>query len=227
MNKTETANQLRLAAGILETGHPWERYSNGARNWIKSELPVAMAVSHGDQIRPILATPPDNRPLHNPDSLAAEQVGLGYRLPLVGEPAHTDTEAFRVYKSDTWERIPSSFVGARIGVDHGQGVSLRLPLSVPWPEPKLSPLPEPATRTVELGPEDVPPGSVFRGPADRGGEWAFVLSINKLGMMFPDSMFISFQHIKTEDWQINRSIPLTGRWNPDAWEPCHKTISPR
>lgn len=145
MNTKEQASQLRLAADILETGHPFlvshiphgiwcapVEHQNSVIHW-----PLAKY-----QFKIILATPPDNRPLHNPDNLTADQVGVGYRLPLVGEPAHPDTEAFRVYNRDPWERIPSRFVGTRIGVDNGQGVSLRLPLSVPWPALPIAELPK-------------------------------------------------------------------------------------
>jgi hypothetical protein len=28
-----------------------------------------------------------------------------------------------------------------------------------------------------------------------------------------------------DDREINRSIPLTGKWDANAWEPCHKTLA--
>jgi len=32
----------------------------------------------------------------------------------------------------------------------------------------------------------------------------------------------SFYELQQEEWLINRSIPMTGKWNPDAWEACEK-----
>ena len=217
MNKKQQAQQLRLAADILETGHPWERHSNGARKWIKSELPVAMAVSHGDQIRPILATPPDNRPLHNPDNLTAEQVGLGYRLCLLADTCDQPFD-YWLQSSKSWEKGV-----ARSGTfnhDASPLFTYRLPLSTPWPEPK----PEPETKTVELGPEDVPPMCAIKCLA--------ILAI--ILCVCDDGVWVTGQYGRLylvgwkqllDEWQINRSIPLTGKWDANAWEPCHKTLA--
>ena len=219
MNKTEQAQQLRLAATLIETEHPWERYSNG-RIWIKSELPVAMAVSHGDPIRPILATPPDNRPLHNPDSFTAEQVGLGYRLCLLADTCDQPFD-FWLQSSKSWEKGV-----ARSGTfehDASPLFTYRLPLSVPWPEPKPSPPPEPATRTVELGPEDVPPFSVIRRKNEkRTWHWRLLSYVHGTHAICAGRGY-TWSELAC-DYEINRSIPLTGRWNPDAWEPCSKTV---
>jgi hypothetical protein len=94
MNTKEQASQLRLAAGIIETGHPYEIDDNaggGFRKPLTGENPGKVAFING-RIRPTLATPPDGRALHNPNNLTAEQVGVGYRLGLVGEPANVETE---------------------------------------------------------------------------------------------------------------------------------------
>lgn len=80
---------------------------------------------------------------------------------------------------------------------------------------------EPATREVELGPEDVMPGSVITGK-DSG--WAIVTSTNKDGVgVDARDESVSFEDLMKYG-KINRSIPLTGKWNPDAWEPCSKKI---
>ena len=76
MDKTQQAEQLRLAADILETGHPWDFQSS--REWHQMERANPLwSIANGCKIRLILATPPDGRPLHNPDNLTAEQVGAG------------------------------------------------------------------------------------------------------------------------------------------------------
>lgn len=122
-----TPAQLRLAADILETGHPFEFGSGTTWNRAFDSTPFD-CLKGGYQVRPVLATPPDNRPVHNPDGLTAEQVGVGYRLTVEGEPPHKDARVW-VKRSLRW---------AKRGLPKDAYMSnhtYRLPLSVPWPEP--------------------------------------------------------------------------------------------
>lgn len=91
---------------------------------------------------------------------------------------------------------------------------------------------EPQTKTVPLGPEDVPPGSVFRHSEFKPGVHLAPSLVQVNGVtwirknMIADGCsteFMAFSYL-TQSWQINRSIPLNGKWNPNAWEPCSKTI---
>lgn len=350
MDKTQQVAQLRLAADLLETGHPWETSHTGDRWWTAtpSDNP-AIHVVNNQHIRPVLATPPDGRPLHNPDNLTAEQVGAGWRLTLAGEEPHDEAKMW-MPGSKTWQE-------RGIKTDpYRESYTYCVPLSVPWPE---APKPEPAfqlpppppgiqwhkkdgweegdlpqgwrplvvgeeehdedefgsrinnawmptpdsgkvvgayykvrtrrpltfnhadktwtyhrpgdpmpcdgnaqievfrrtlsesadftydvrqasvsnwdkdttvigwryadeKKTVPLGPGDVPPGSVFRRMS-WDAEW---VSISQLTLGFV--VFLGNEEHRTfteleEEWQINRSIPLTGKWNPDAWEPCSKS----
>jgi hypothetical protein len=74
---------------------------------------------------------------------------------------------------------------------------------------------------VPLGPEDVPPGSVFR-PIHwgEGPEWLLVTRVHSTECEIAGEAS-SWSRLR-QYFQINRSIPLTGKWNPDAWEPCEK-----
>jgi hypothetical protein len=36
-----------------------------------------------------------------------------------------------------------------------------------------------------------------------------------------DVSLVSYEELK-RNWLINRSIPMSGKWNPDAWENCEK-----
>jgi len=85
-------------------------------------------------------------------------------------------------------------------------------------------------KTVPLGPEDVPPGSVFRHMEFKPGIYLSPSLVQSNGVcwirknMIVDGCsmeFIPFDHL-IQSWQINRSIPLAGKWNPDAWEACEK-----
>jgi hypothetical protein len=87
---------------------------------------------------------------------------------------------------------------------------------------------EPLTREVELGPEDCPPGSVFRL---MGGSlrWFTPLSALPEGVMFmgdvTKSAFTrSWQYLKGNH-EINRPNHRDSPGNPTKWEPCHKTIT--
>ncbi len=74
--------------------------------------------------------------------------------------------------------------------------------------------------TVEFGPSDVPPGSVLL----YGAHWISIIGVHKHGVEISGrqgSNCIKWAELRLQ-WPINRSIPLTGKWDANAWEPCHK-----
>lgn len=80
-------------------------------------------------------------------------------------------------------------------------------------------------KTVPLGPEDVLPGSVLSLKPPR---WFIISGISDNGLyVLDDEPLVEnlwrWEYLM-EKAQINRSIPLTGKWNPDAWEACSKQI---
>lgn len=283
MNKTEQANQLRLAAELIETGHPFEFQDGG--EWVRAiTITPDHAICERREIRPILATPPDGRPLHNPDNLTAEQVGLGYRLALINEKTNKNEDLQEFWNKGEW-MTSGRVYSDTFGEAPNHRITYRLPLTVPWPEVKADPYaelkaakkagkaieaqmpngewfdykpdepqwnlqpecyrikPEPpafqlppppiswryaeTTKQVELGPEDVPPGSVF---SFKSGVWIAPLCVSADGVGFPETKAgkplvqkWSFD-LLAETADINRSIPFTGKWDADAWEPCFKTV---
>lgn len=78
--------------------------------------------------------------------------------------------------------------------------------------------------TVPLGPEDVPPCCAFRRK-DEPMDYIAPTSVYVGGIYGHDEIVFrhTWEYLK-EHYQINRSIPLTGKWNPDAWEPCSKEV---
>lgn len=77
---------------------------------------------------------------------------------------------------------------------------------------------------VPLGPEDVPPGSVIRGQnwaIDWGKCWLAVLETTPTGVHCNRGDEYRFTSLHF-GWQINTSIPDTGRWDANAWKPCSK-----
>lgn len=76
---------------------------------------------------------------------------------------------------------------------------------------------------VDLGPEDVPPGSVVRGN-EWTGQWSkcFLTVLETL----PKGVVLSRMNEvitweRLAPWKINRSLAV-GKWDPTAWEPCRK-----
>lgn len=350
MTTEQTAQQLELAAQILRTGHPFEVRHDASDKWHASlGVNPAQAVLQDWHIRPVLATPPDNRPVHNPDGLTAEQVGVGYRLTVEGESVPGVGAEWWCRSSSAWLTSTGAYLPQRNTV--------RLPLSVPWPEPAFQlPPPPPGMRwhredgwkaddlpsgyrplvdgekwvagdeilrfaphgwqiggtpgdvldepthggtsrcrtarplifnhagktwtwhrpgdpmpcdggrevvtlledldiggtiragrfdwsqrddgeqiigwryadekkTVKFGPEDVLPGSVFRPEhgGKKGHERIEVVQVCTTDVRLGTNRSYDFEELEAS-WLINRSIPITGKWNPDAWEPCSKQI---
>lgn len=79
--------------------------------------------------------------------------------------------------------------------------------------------------TAPLGPEDVPPGSVFRPEhwGKKGHERIEVVQVCTTDVRLGTNRSYDFEELKAS-WLVNRSIPLTGKWNPDAWEACSKQV---
>lgn len=79
--------------------------------------------------------------------------------------------------------------------------------------------------TAPLGPEDVPPGSVLSLKPPR---WFVISGVCDDGVYILDDEPLVESlwkwHYLAEKAQINRSVPLTGKWNPDAWEACSKQV---
>lgn len=76
---------------------------------------------------------------------------------------------------------------------------------------------------VPLGPDDVPPGSVLLSvtAAANGMRWTMATCSKNDGVEINGRLCIPWEELKTH-WKINRSIPFTGKWNPDAWEACEQ-----
>lgn len=83
--------------------------------------------------------------------------------------------------------------------------------------------PLPVEEWVDLEPGDVPPGSVFQKHNDGSYYTPTLVSTSSDGVYFGDSVTfqITYNDLANE-WQINRSLPLTGKWDATAWEPCKK-----
>ena len=83
---------------------------------------------------------------------------------------------------------------------------------------------EPLTHEVELGPEDVEPLSMIRRKGEgQSWHWRLLSYVHGTHAICADRGYAWSELAR--DYEVNRSVPLTGKWNPEAWEPCHKTIT--
>ena len=85
---------------------------------------------------------------------------------------------------------------------------------------------KPEQQKVPLEPSDAPPGSAFTATDTLG--YCFPVVVDEDGCYFASrddgqDKTVSWEAM-ADGWQINRSLPLTGKWNPEAWEPCYKLI---
>lgn len=242
MNITDITKQIRAFADQLEEqnkpaappfqlpppppGHPWHRTDG----WKAEDLPPGTRpLANGETAQAQDQIKVDNQWHNNAYNVGMPMSDQHLRTrttrPLVfthegkqwtchrpGDPMPCD--GGRKVEVLTLEYGSGAAIGERWNWESGQGVGT----IIGWRYV------EPATKEVELGPEDVPPGSVIKTSP---GIQALILRLNKESVYILGRSGISYEVEFTElkdSWQINRSIPLTGRWNPDSWSPCHKTV---
>lgn len=131
----ENVRQLRLAADILETGHPWEYHALDtdakppAMAWqpaMQDGEPTASLeemILAGLLFRPILLAPPDGRRLHNPAGLDGLQVGPGWRLILEEEIGQH--KVIYWWTAAGWQRAAQHC--------ESRAATYRVPATSPWP----------------------------------------------------------------------------------------------
>lgn len=137
----------------------------------------------------------------------------GGECPLKDDEAEEWELKFRSGVVMTKPFLPPCYLGWQHTGDPADIIAYRI---LKWRQPKPK---------VPLGPEDILPGSVFRGSANQPHEWFGALCVDETGVYYQwgsGSSFVHFEHMMNAEWLINRSIPLTGKWNPYAWEACEK-----
>lgn len=111
------------------------------------------------------------------------------------------------------EKLVKELKASQLGVLRPLAEAGLVPVATPEPEP---------AEEVPLGPEDCPPGSVLKAFSWGEHEWQLVSHLYSDGVLlegFPTSL--SWTELK-DNWQINSSIPDTGRWDANAWRDCSK-----
>lgn len=85
---------------------------------------------------------------------------------------------------------------------------------------------EPLTREVELGPEDVPPGSVLRLDKWDHAYTSGAVFLNGVHLLWPISRAVKFLRWSElqKEWLINRPRHRDENGNPTKWEKCSKEV---
>lgn len=266
MKSRVTPEQLRLAADIVGTGHPWQRRVRGGE-WRTTGCAPAQALAAGDDIRIVFPNPPPGEEFHNPHNLTPEQVGAGYRLILKSQVGGENMGGENKKGTEEcwlpgigWKRVSMS------SIRFHSSDTYRVPLNTPWPErpdpyadlkkaqaegkviqrelynkgsgiwkyytlrdgeslpvDRLRIKPEP--RIVDLGPEDVTPYTRFRSTRQgnpRHTVWVTPVAVNTTGVCM-GSISHTVRWAALRDYERNDSL-ASGKWDPNAWEPCHKTV---
>ena len=143
-----------------------------------------------------------------------------------------DSSDIIAYRPDPMEAVKKAHAeGVAIQVRLSNSLEPFVDFSAPYPpdfasgEWEWRVKPEPVM--VQLGPEDVPPGSVIRSRnVGMRKPWISVLNILSSGVEIVGNAVIHqtipFSVLFINGWEINRSIPLAGQWDATAWEKCEK-----
>jgi len=152
-----------------------------------------------------LPSPPPGKSWHRTDGWTEEMLPKSYRPLLAGEKLRRVTDSYCYHIDGGWDSV--------FGLD---GELPRDPSDSFWRTTR--PLPaEP--EFIDLGPEDVTLFCALRFIDKPQNEYAITSIVE--GQL--KSYVMTFDSVGLKGrMEINRSIPLTGKWNPDAWEPCHK-----
>ena len=82
---------------------------------------------------------------------------------------------------------------------------------------------KPTSILIPLEASDIPPGSVISVHPNLAWFLLVWVGTSQVNYMSTGKMAtLTVGELLSENWLINRSIPLLGKWNPTAWEPCSK-----
>lgn len=252
MNKEELKELAATLNGIAD-GKAWESadscYFSPVWEEYWSDDPIS-AIEKGYKIRLkpwSLPPPPDGMKWHR-DDWTEEMLPEGWRPHLLGEVDNGDEEFL---SSGEWRKgyygssvpteasdihcrtkapLPQLDPYAELKAAHAAGKVIQCRIneldtwddsSPSWCQPPHCYRIKPEQQKVPLGPSDVPPGSVLR-KSEWSSAWQSIFGAYDRGVSFNGVLWEWDDIIDTH--QINRSIPLTGKWNPVAWQPCYKLI---
>lgn len=144
-----------------------------------------------------------------------------YRLPLSTPWPEAKVDAYAELKA---AHKAGKVIQRRYDADSTRWWDINEP-SLTWKWPVDTYRIKPDVKIIPLEAKDVPPGSALRHP-----DWAkhnvYILPSVWSGRVSysagDDVNFETYDGLKLKGWQINKSIPITGKWDADAWVKCEK-----
>jgi len=213
MENKELAEQLRIAAEILETGKEWEiktatgdwvcDYDESPLFWINSSRPI--------RIKPwSLPAPTEGQEWHRASEWKEGMLDEGERPLIEGEV---------IERCDLF--MEENGVFSKFGsYSNGRTVDLTYHLiktSRPLPQKKTK-------KIIPLGPEDVPMGSYLRFKTAPNCSWRSVGGVSKNGVASVEMMSDNTTHIKFCLWEELKESYLIKRPTDSDFVPAHKEV---
>lgn len=165
--------------------------------------------SHSDLIppaRPKLPDLPEGKEWHRPESITEKMIAEGWRPLLLYEDLHEEDE-FSDGQKTGWKKY---------------GVKCQPFIDLGWGTFRTKrPLPS-FTKRVPLGMGDIFPGAVIRKIGNCN--WISIDQTCEDGVYTGGNYQGHVWGRLAEDIEINQSIPISGKWNPEAWEKCYKEV---
>ncbi len=189
-------------------GRPWRSKEVNGERWFAwdsgPELPELYEIEPDFTLPP----PPPGREWHRDDEWTREMLPEGYRPLLVGETG--------------------SYECSKKGIDWivGSNEDMATPSHSRFFFFRTNRPLQPTLKSVPLGPEDVPPFSAIRRKIAQNNNqewhWRCISYVTGVGVHCADRAY-NWEELQ-KDYEINRSIPEAGKWNPDAWGQCSKEV---
>ena len=252
MNKEELKELAATLIGIAD-GKAWEcMWGEGFDNPCGRDVDYCLKMRIPIRLKPwSLPPPPDGMKWHR-DDWTEEMLPEGWRPLLEGERIQSGDEGIASgvgfslirtcvgnlpeFQARTKRPLPQPDPYAELKAAHATGKVIQFNPgdSLGWRDQQCDFTAEPhcyrikpEQQKVPLGSSDVPPGSALTAIPDTFGYCCPVV-VDEDGCYFASrddgqDKTVSWEAM-VDGWQINRSIPLTGKWNPEAWEPCYKLI---
>jgi len=210
----EKAEQLRLAAKIIEEGLEWEYASTAPESWSQGnhwplmELCISREVPIRIKPKPAwkLPDPPEGMKWHREDGWTEGMLPAGYRPLLAKELQQMGDEG-------SVNSVDFSGDGILFCINkysHGHPVMVGYSRT-------LRPLPQPP-EYVPLGPKDMPPNSVIRTvPSSKSG-WSSPVHVGPEGFFF----MTEGSYLKDISWKDAMDEFEILRPGSTTWEPCKK-----
>jgi len=211
MENKELAEQLRIAAEIIETGNDWEVQPLKSGIWVKPYCPITDYLNGPFQIRVkpwSLPAPPEGENWHRASGWKEGMLDKGERPLIEGEVIRAGDIALH------------GFASVRYGKDSdGDSADARLPIKTSRPLPQKK-----TKKIVPLGPEDVPPLSVIRHIKGNPNCFRFIQDFSQTGVYILSNYSQNGYFLDSVSFRDLERSYLIKRPTDADFVPAHKEI---